>query len=226
MQHILFDPISARLEAATRGGRSFFAVWLLAVLASCAATSASLPPTPSNGDLKGIASWYGLPYHGRKTANGERYNMEALTAAHRTLPFQSRVRVVRLDSGSSVEVRINDRGPFVKGRVIDLSRAAARRLGILKMGVAPVRLAPFSVPPEKPSSWIVLVGGFANAEEARRFVRRMGEGFPRTRLVRGWHGDPRFYRVRLEGLSRRERASNAATRLQREGYNAFLVRSR
>ena len=225
MQHILFDPMLALLEAAARGGRSFFAVWLLAILAGCAATSASLPPTPSNGGFKGIASWYGLPYHGRKTANGERYNMEALTAAHRTLPFQSWVRVVRLDSGHSVEVRINDRGPFVKGRIIDLSRGAARRLGILKMGVAPVRLTPFSLPPIKPSSWTILVGGFANAEEAQRFVRRIRKGFPRTRLVRGWHGDPRFYRVRLEGLSRRERASNAAPRLQREGYNAFLVRS-
>jgi rare lipoprotein A len=88
----------------------------------------------------GKASWYGRPHHGRKTASGEIYDMNALTAAHRTLPLGTRVRVTNTDNGRSVVVRINDRGPFVDGRVIDLSRAAARELGATGHGLVPVRI--------------------------------------------------------------------------------------
>lgn len=88
----------------------------------------------------GWASWYGRRFHGRKTANGERYNMNALTAAHRTLPFGTKVRVTNLGNGRSVVVRINDRGPFIKGRIIDLSRRGANALRFIKKGKARVRL--------------------------------------------------------------------------------------
>ena len=87
---------------------------------------------------RGKASWYGEPFHGRKTANGERYNMYELTAAHKTLPFGTVVKVKDLNSGRSVDVRINDRGPFIDGRVIDLSKAAAEELGMAEDGVKPV----------------------------------------------------------------------------------------
>ena len=86
-----------------------------------------------------MASWYGPGFHGRKTASGERFNTGALTAAHKTLPFGTRVRVVNVNTGRSVVVRINDRGPFIRGRVIDLSKAAARAIGM--DGVARVKLA-------------------------------------------------------------------------------------
>jgi len=89
---------------------------------------------------KGLASWYGKPYHGRITASGERYDMHQLTAAHRTLPFGTLVRVTNLENGRDVKVRITDRGPFVKGRIIDLSYAAAKRLGMVDAGVVRVRL--------------------------------------------------------------------------------------
>ena len=88
----------------------------------------------------GIASWYGKKFHGRTTANGEIYDMNGMTAAHKTLPFNTRVRVVNLDNGRVVVVRINDRGPFVKGRIIDLSRKAAGKVGMLNAGLANVRL--------------------------------------------------------------------------------------
>jgi rare lipoprotein A len=88
----------------------------------------------------GMASWYGPGFHGRQTANGERYNQHGLTAAHKTLPFGTRVRVTNLHNGQSVVVRINDRGPFVRGRVIDLSAGAARTIGVISSGVAPVQL--------------------------------------------------------------------------------------
>ena len=89
---------------------------------------------------RGIASWYGLPFHGRKTANGERFDMNALTAAHPSLPFGTRVKVRSLVNGREVIVRINDRGPFAPGRIIDLSHAAARAIGLVGFGVKRVSL--------------------------------------------------------------------------------------
>ncbi|HUG62447.1 MAG TPA: septal ring lytic transglycosylase RlpA family protein [Methylomirabilota bacterium] len=90
--------------------------------------------------LSGTASWYGGWFHGRQTANGERYDMNKLTAAHKTLPFGTKVRVTNSRNGRSVVVRINDRGPFVGKRVIDLSRGAAKAVGMIESGLAPVRI--------------------------------------------------------------------------------------
>jgi rare lipoprotein A len=90
--------------------------------------------------LEGVASWYGYPHHGRLTASGQRFNMYQLTAAHQTLPLGTRVRVTNLHNGRSVVVTITDRGPYLDGRVIDLSYAAARRIGMIDPGTAPVRL--------------------------------------------------------------------------------------
>lgn len=97
----------------------------------------SKQPTHS---LQGVASWYGYPHHGRLTASGRRFDMHELTAAHRTLPFGTRLRVTNLINGRSVIVSITDRGPFVKPRVLDLSYAAAREIGMIGPGTAPVRL--------------------------------------------------------------------------------------
>lgn len=88
----------------------------------------------------GVASYYGRRFHGRRTANGERFNMRAMTAAHRTLPFGTRVRVTNPRNGRSVVVRVNDRGPFIRGRSIDLSRAAAEKIGMISRGHATVKL--------------------------------------------------------------------------------------
>jgi rare lipoprotein A (peptidoglycan hydrolase) len=101
------------------------------------------PARPSTGQT-GVASWYGPGFHGQSTASGERYDQNALTAAHRTLPLGTRVKVTNLSNGKSVHVRINDRGPYVRGRVIDLSRGAARKLGMEKRGVGKVRITPLS----------------------------------------------------------------------------------
>lgn len=90
--------------------------------------------------IDGSASWYGGKFHGRTTANGETYNMNAMTAAHRSLAFGTRVRVTNTRNGRAVEVRINDRGPFIGGRVIDLSRSAAQEIGMINSGTAPVRI--------------------------------------------------------------------------------------
>ena len=91
-------------------------------------------------NLNGTASWYGPRFHGKKTASGEIYDQNKLTAAHKTVPLGSKARVTNLDNGNAVEVEINDRGPFIEGRIIDLSRAAARALGFVESGTAPVRV--------------------------------------------------------------------------------------
>ena len=110
----------------------------LALLTGCAATPPE-PKAPAAAEI-GLASYYADRFHGRLTANGERYDRQALTAAHRHLPFGTRVVVTRLDDGRAVTVRINDRGPFVRGRIIDLSHAAAQKLDMLRRGVVKVRV--------------------------------------------------------------------------------------
>jgi rare lipoprotein A len=115
-------------------GVVFLMMWML----GCS----TAPPVkrPPADEAVGLASYYGKKFHGRKTASGERFNMYALTAAHKRLPFGTRVRVTHLKNGRSVAVRINDRGPFVRGRMIDLSYGAAKKLGMVTQGVARVRI--------------------------------------------------------------------------------------
>jgi rare lipoprotein A len=98
------------------------------------------PSPPASAPLLGKASWYGTFHHGRRTASGEIFNMHALTAAHRTLPLGTRVRVTNVANGKWVDVRVNDRGPFIRNRMIDLSRAAAAALGAIERGVFPVEV--------------------------------------------------------------------------------------
>ena len=140
-------PNTAQIESATRAARCAFVrrslLPLLLVLATGCGTKAppGRPQEISRYRETGVASWYGKPFHGRKTASGERYNMNKMTAAHRTLPFGVVVKVTNLDNGRSIKVRITDRGPFVRGRIIDLSRAAARKLDMIGPGTARVRIA-------------------------------------------------------------------------------------
>ena len=122
----------------------------------------------------GMASWYGHPYHGRAASDGEIYDMEKMTAAHRTLPFDTWVRVYDLDNNKTAEVRIIDRGPFVDGRVIDLSRAAARQLEMIGPGTARVRIVVIRAPENTPAaSYAVQVGAFQNRENADRLRAEM-----------------------------------------------------
>jgi len=142
------------------------------------------PTTVSVGDtFSGIASWYGRDFHGKKTSNGEYYNMYDMTAAHKTLPMNTMVKVTNLRNSKSVVVRINDRGPFVRTRIIDLSYAAASRLGVVGSGTAPVRLEIIGfgglirANRTKPSSvslgnYLVQIGAFRKKSGARRYAQR------------------------------------------------------
>jgi rare lipoprotein A len=125
------------MEIAAKSVAFFLVFGLMFSVASCGSWSRT---TAWDDQLEGIASYYAEAFHGRKTSNGEVFDMNALTAAHRSLPFNSRVRVTNLDNNRTVEVRINDRGPFKDNRVIDLSLKGAIEIGLVTNGTAPVRI--------------------------------------------------------------------------------------
>lgn len=135
--------------------------WILASLLFQGCTLVGGPsPSPTSPAERpaawtetGMASWYGDPFHGRPTASGETYDMNELTGAHRTLPFGTRLRVQNLDNGHSVTIRINDRGPFAKERILDVSRKAAQELGMIGPGTARVRITVLGAPPSPPPPW-------------------------------------------------------------------------
>ena len=173
----------------------------------------------------GVASWYGYPFHGRAAADGEIYLMEKLTAAHRTLPFNTWVRVVNLTNDKAVEVRIIDRGPFIDGRIIDLSHAAARALEMVGPGTAPVRLEVLRSPLAAPGVFAVQVGAFRERENAQRYRRLMQTRYGAARVVlRG--GDPELYRVLVGSEASENGARSLAAQIRAETgeTSAFVVR--
>jgi len=137
---LAFSESVRALRTASLAGLLLGAAVVVTLTAGCAGPGASVR---RGWTEVGIASWYGKPYHGRLTASGERYNMYRVSAAHKSLPFGTRVRVTRLDTGRSITVRINDRGPFVEGRIIDLSYGAAKKLRMVEEGVVRVRIKVF-----------------------------------------------------------------------------------
>jgi rare lipoprotein A len=133
----------------------------------------------------GIASWYGAPYHNRRGSNGEIYDMHAMTAAHRTLPLGSIVRVTNPETGAAAIVRITDRGPFIEGRVIDLSQAAAKKIGLVQKGTAPVRLEVLKTPQpiEAGGRWAVQIGSFQREESARDLAGHLSRRYHTAKVL-------------------------------------------
>lgn len=185
------------------------AVILSLFAAACGGTKRARVPGPAAKVEVGMASWYGHPYHGRRAANGEIYDMEKYSAAHRTLPFGARVRVRNLANNKIVEVRIIDRGPFVEGRIIDLSRAAARALEMLGPGTAKVRLELLASAGWS-AQYSVQVGAFQDRANAERLRARMAQDYGSAALVER-QGDPRLWRV-LVGRERSEAEADALAR--------------
>jgi len=175
---------------------------------------------------RGTASWYGHPYHGRAAADGEIYDMETLVAAHRTLPFQTVVRVRNLTNNQSVDVRIIDRGPFVKGRIIDLSHAAAIKIGLIGPGVGPVELTVIGVPAHlEPALFAVQVGAFREKANADRAQRNMMAAYGAAKAVLR-QGDPPLWRILAGRESSQAAAESLAQRIRAEQREpeAFVVR--
>ena len=198
---------------------------------------AAVPPPPApqvsrvtgvSGAEFGIASWYGHPYHGRAAASGEVYDMEQFTAAHRTLPFGTLVRVVNLENSKTVDVRINDRGPFVDDRVIDLSHAAAQAIDLIGPGTAKVRLEVLQAPAAaEPGYYAVQVGAFQNRDNAERLRTEMEARYGAARLVLR-AGDPQLWRVLVGRAATLDDAGALAGRIRAEQDGklgqAFVVR--
>ncbi len=174
-------------------------------------------------ELEGYASWYGGKFQGRLTANGEVFDTALLTAAHKTLPFGTIVGVTHLGNGRMVEVRINDRGPFVEGRVIDLSRAGADALGMAGEGVAPVRLRIVSEPGEPMRS--IQIGSFGVGANAEAVARRLADaGIPATIEAGVGTSSGSVYRVVVPGVPESSLAV-MLDRLGEIGFSSVLVRS-
>jgi len=171
----------------------------------------------------GIASWYGHPYHGRRTASGEIYDMEKLTAAHRTLPFGTWVEVTNLDNRKRVRVRITDRGPFVDGRIIDLSLAAAREIDMVRAGIVKVRVQVVSGPAAAGGRFAVQVGAYLNRENAERMRRRLQAQYRHCRLVKR-DGPTVLWRVLIGAETSEEQARILAAQLRPEFGAVFVVR--
>jgi rare lipoprotein A len=191
------------------------------------APPAAPAPAPKIGDTEtGLASWYGHPYHGRAAANGEIYDMETLVAAHRTLPFNTWVRVVNVSNSKTVDVRIIDRGPFVDGRIIDLSHAAARAIDLLGPGVGPVRLEVIGLPQAMELSiFAVQVGAFRSRENADRLRDAMATLYGAARVVER-SGNPDLWRVLVGAETTPDGAAALAERIHAESgeKSGFVVR--
>ncbi|NPA95792.1 MAG: septal ring lytic transglycosylase RlpA family protein [Thermodesulfobacteria bacterium] len=197
-------------------------------------------PLPSSKGFveTGYASWYGPNFHGKRTANGERYNMYAMTAAHKILPMNTYVRVENLENNRAVVVRINDRGPFVKNRVIDLSYAAAKKLGIVGKGTARVRLVALGevksihdgtvafkkTPDFKHGDFYVQVGAFTSKENAFRLRNRLRKYYSGVTVVKGYTNGHYYYKVRVDAPNDYNKAKRLERKLESEGFQrAFLV---
>jgi rare lipoprotein A len=175
---------------------------------------------------RGMASWYGHPYHGRAAADGEIYDMETLVAAHRTLPFQTRVRVRNLSNDKTVDVRIIDRGPFVQGRIIDLSHAAAKEINLIGPGIAQVEITIIGTPASpEPGFFGVQVGAFREKANADRAQQNMLTVYGAAKAVLRV-GDPPVWRVLAGRESSPEAAEVLAKRIREEQREpqAFVVR--
>ncbi len=190
----------------------------------------------------GVASWYGHPYHGRRAANGEIYDMERMTAAHRTLPFGTWVRVKNLENNQTVEVRITDRGPFARGRILDLSHAAAVSIAMVGPGIAKVKITVIAAPavietaaapapplaaPSAPEIFAVQVGAFADRNSAEQIRSSMERLYGSAKIVMR-DGRPVLWRVLVGRESTPEGAEALAERIRGDAEvkpgAAFVVR--
>lgn len=252
----IFIALSVRLR--THFVQLFSIGMLIIVFIGCAATHGPPPKRPAGypkpykvfgkwyqplPDSKGfrqrgIASWYGKDFHGKKTSNGERYDMYAMTAAHKTLPLGTYVRVHNLENDLQVEVRINDRGPFVRGRIIDLSYSAAKQIGIVGPGTAGVEVVAMGTPVATDGgtgrsyvqgdyysgNFTYQVGAFANRSNAERLKRTLDKKYRNAHITVFDRGDQVFYRVRVGKFTNLEEAVKHELVLIEDGYtDAILI---
>jgi rare lipoprotein A len=223
--HRLGSWLSARLPHAPL----FFAL-ALAVGCSVPPSKVRVPEPPASSRLNqtGIASWYGPGFHGKATASGEIYNQNELTGAHQTLPLGTRVMVTNLENGSVTEVTINDRGPFAKGRIIDLSHSAAQMLNMVGPGTAVVRVDVLESPVKLQTirsalDYTLQLGSFTQMENARQLRDRAAKAFPEVTIAPLQSKDITYYRVQLGAFSNRADAEDQARQVTQAGYSVIIM---
>lgn len=175
---------------------------------------------------EGVASWYGSDFHGKKTSNGEKYDMYGMTAAHKLLPFNTRVRVTNLSNGKSIIVRINDRGPFVGDRVIDLTHSGAKAIDMLGPGTARVRIEAIGTTPTADTGihkgpFFVQIGAFSSQANAQKLVDRMRSAGYQSRYV--YAKNVGMWRVQIGPIASPAEAERVQWRLKPEFQGASIV---
>jgi len=200
--------------------RVFYVVCIIFLLSSCA----RMEYFPKGDIQTGLASWYGPDFHGKETSSKEIYNMYDMTAAHKSLPFGTHVMVTNLENGKSVMVRINDRGPFVKGRIIDLSYSAARILDMVDQGVVKVRIEVVEdMSPLKSSQrFSIQVGAFVFRENAEDLKRRLEKYYKDVYIAIFKTTNQTYYRVRIKAKSV-DLAYKIAQDLHKKGFTVIVL---
>src|SRR5579864_5612198 len=218
------------------GYRAACAIALSAFVAACSAARSVPQPTETPAPVSaqptpqvvGVASWYGPGFDGRRTSTGAIYHQEDLTAASNEFPLGSRVMVTNLDNGRSIEVAVIDRGPFKKGRKIDLSHKAARIIAMLDKGTAPVRISLISAPPGAPAvgaplRYFVQVGSFSREDNAERLRDKLSASYRDVRVDRLEADQRHYYRVRMGAFATRAEAESRARDSARFGLPIIIV---
>jgi rare lipoprotein A len=230
----MFRDSSQRTSWRHPAGLAIPALLPLLLLAACSVPGSKirLPPIQPSQDRAasqtGIASWYGPGFHGKATASGTIYDQNDLTAAHQTLPLGTRVMVTNLDSGYSTEVIINDRGPFAKGRIIDLSFAAGKALGMIGPGTVPVRVdvidGPYKIQSIRTAlDYTLQIGSFFRLENAQQLRDRLLSSYADASIVPLQVKETTYYRVQLGTFSNRTAAEERARQLHQAGFPVVIM---
>jgi len=188
---------------------------------------------------RGLASWYGKKFHGKKTSNGETYDMYKVSAAHKTLPFNTYVRVHNLANGKKLDIRINDRGPFVRGRIIDLSFKAAQELGIVGPGTATVEIVALGAAVKAETknvdeqsytpvdyysgNFTFQVGAFIEMQNAEKLKVKLDQKYKNAHIARFDSGSEIFYRVRVGKFSTLKQARAQEIIMADDGYDPIII---
>jgi rare lipoprotein A len=205
--------------------RVLFFLFLTHSLISCGIFYKSVPIKAWEDEMTGYASWYGKEYHGRKTSSGEIYDMYALTAAHRTLPLGSEVKVTNLENGRTVDVMINDRGPFIEDRVIDLSYSAAKAIGMLNQGTARVRLDLLKIPTGSDSAgYLIQAGSFLMYENALQLKNTLEKTCSPVFIETAETNERKYHRVRIGPIKDKDAAAAIRSKLEKQNINAYLMK--
>jgi rare lipoprotein A len=171
----------------------------------------------------GVASWYGADFHGKQTSSGEVYDMYQFTCAHNTLPLGTLVMVTNLENGRSLELKVNDRGPFVKDRIIDVSYAAAQMLGMWERGTAPVKVEVIGSAPELIQRFTLQVGSFVDETNAQRLAEQLRESFENVYVATVETLTQKYHRVRVGQFDTREAALVMAEKLAQMGFKVMVT---